>query len=49
MEGVVIPEAGNFDIKIDVFNEGALSRSRHQQQPDASKFRSRLVQLFREF
>ena len=35
MEGVVIPEVGNFDIKVDAFNENTLSsRSRvHQQLP----------------
>ena len=35
MEGVVIPEVGNFDIKADAFNENTLSsRSRvHQQLP----------------
>lgn len=51
MEGVVIPEVGSFDIKSDIFNESALaSRSRiYQQQPEASKYRTRLVQVFREF
>lgn len=47
MEGVVLPDVGSLDIKIDVLGEGALSRSRYQQQSETSKYKSRLVQLFR--
>lgn len=50
-EGVTFPDVGNFDIKSDVFSEGTLaSRSRvFQQQTDGQKYKTRLVQFFREF
>lgn len=46
-----IPEVGNFDIKSDVFSESLLaSRSRvYQQQPEGLRYKTRLVQFFREF
>ena len=49
MDGVIIPEIGNFDIKVDAFNENTLSsRSRvYQQMPDSSKNKTKIVQLFR--
>jgi hypothetical protein len=51
MDGVVIPDVGSFDINADIFAENALSsRSRvFQQQSEAGKYKTRLVQLFREF
>lgn len=50
-EGVNIPiDVGNFDIKADVFSEKTMgSRSRvYQQQTDGQKYKTKLVQLFRE-
>ena len=51
MDGVVIPEVGYFDIKVDALNEKTLaSRSKVlQQQTDGSKYRTRIIQMFREF
>lgn len=49
-EGVTFPDVGNFDIKSDVFSEGTLtSRSRvFQQQTEGQRYKTRLVQFFRE-
>ena len=51
MEGFVIPDIGNYDIKSDAFSESNLtSRSRaYHQMPEQSKYKTRLVQFFREF
>lgn len=50
-EGVAFPEVGSFDIKAEVFSEATLSsRSRvYQQQPEGQRYKTRLVQFFREF
>lgn len=51
MDGVVIPELGSFEIKPDAFGENLLaSRSKvYQQQPEPVRYKTRLVQFFREF
>ena len=47
MNGVEIPDVGNFDIKIDVFSE---SRSKVSQgMTEIAKNKTRIIQLFREF
>ncbi len=47
----MIPDVGNFDIKSDVLSENTLnSRSKvYQQQTEGQKYKTRLVQFFREF
>ena len=51
MDGVTLLDVGNFDIKSDVFSDGSLTmRSRvYQQQTETQKYKTRLVQFFREF
>ena len=51
LEGVIIPEIGSFEIKADLLTkDGALSRSKsYQSLPENQKYRTQLIQLFREF
>lgn len=51
LDGVTLVDIGNFDIKSDVFSDGSLTtRSRvYQQQTETLKYKTRLVQFFREF
>lgn len=51
MDGVILADFGNFDIKSDVISDGSLTmRSRvYQQQTETQKYKARLVQFFREF
>lgn len=51
MDGVILADFGNFDIKSDVISDGSLTmRSRvYQQQTETQKYKARLGQFFREF
>lgn len=49
---MVFPDVGNFDIKPDLLNGGSSSISRARtfdQKTDNQKYRTKLVQFFREF
>ena len=51
LDGITFPEVGSFEIKAELLTkDGALSRSKsYQSMPENQKYRTQLVQLFREF
>ena len=51
LEGIIFPEVGSFEIKAEsLTKDGALGRSKsYQNLPENQKYRTQLIQLFREF